>query len=261
MITQNFYISSGAKNAMYTLRYERHSVGKEMAYCVDNYVCNLSTDAEKAEQKAKEYFDRFYDRVGENEEFKLNYCGGADFQLFERRNKLSVRATEQLEELDQGIMPFGKNKGKVISELPMNTILWWADNIKEVSSAEDAVFQAVCAYCLGIALEKGYIAKREADVEERQRRDALSEYMGEVKDRLTLEGVIDAVIHLDPIQVAWNAWAERTMNKIVVGDNVVIYVGKQLGEKGETIKFKATVKSHAEYKGVKQTIVQRPSLM
>lgn len=42
--------------------------------------------------------------------------------------------------------------------------------------------------------------------------------------------------------------------------NVVIYKGsKCLGEKGEAITVKATIKEHAEREGIKQTIITRPS--
>jgi hypothetical protein len=40
--------------------------------------------------------------------------------------------------------------------------------------------------------------------------------------------------------------------------NVVVYVGKKLGDAGEKLVMKATIKSHEEYKGVKQTKVSRP---
>ena len=38
---------------MYTLRVERRGGG----YTSDNYICNLSTDPDKAEEKAREYYD------------------------------------------------------------------------------------------------------------------------------------------------------------------------------------------------------------
>ena len=42
-------------------------------------------------------------------------------------------------------------------------------------------------------------------------------------------------------------------------DNVVIYKGgKTLGERGETVRVKATVKAQSEREGVKQTIISRP---
>ena len=42
--------------------------------------------------------------------------------------------------------------------------------------------------------------------------------------------------------------------------NVVIYKGsKCLGEKGATVKVKATIKDHSEREGVKQTLISRPA--
>lgn len=43
--------------------------------------------------------------------------------------------------------------------------------------------------------------------------------------------------------------------------NVVVYKGAQIGEKGEKLKIKATVKEHAVYKDLKQTVVSRPVMI
>lgn len=256
VITATYFISSGRKNAMYTLRVERR--GGE--YVSDNYICNLSTDPDKAEEKAREYFDRWSARHGETEYFKPVFAGFADFELFTRRGKMSVVDTERLELVEQGIMPFGKNKDKKFIDLPMNTVLWWADQGKEENiESKGDVFQAVCAACMGVALEKDYIAKREEIRQERLERNARSEYIGEIKQRLDFEGKIEAVVSCGMQQVSYNGWIEKFMNKILVGDNVVVYFGKPLGEPGEEIKIRATVKAHEEYNGVKQTIVNRPA--
>lgn len=256
VITATYFISSGRKNAMYTLRVERHGGD----FFTDHYICNLSTDPDKAEEKAREYFDRWSARHCETEYFKLVFAGFADFDLFTRRGKLSVFDTERLELVEQGIMPFGKNKDKKFVDLPMNTVLWWADQSKEENIDEKGeVFQAVCAACMGVALENDYIAKREEIRQERLERNTRSEYIGEIKQRLDFEGKIEAVASCGLQQVAWNSVIEKFMNKIIVGDNVVVYFGKQLGEPGEEINFRATVKAHEEYNGVKQTIVNRPS--
>lgn len=90
VVTTTYFISSGRKNAMYTLRVERRGGG----YTSDNYICNLSTDPEKAEAKAREYFDRVSARLTETDTFKMVFQGFADFDLFERRGKLSVFDTE-----------------------------------------------------------------------------------------------------------------------------------------------------------------------
>lgn len=187
-----YYISSGRKNAMYTLRVERRS-GR---ICVDNYIGNLSTDADKAEEKAREYFDRIVARIPDTDNYKNHFAGYADFDLFERRGKLSVIQTEQLETLERGIMPFGKNSGKQIADLPMNTILWWTDHAKQSDQETNSnvVFQAVCSYCLGVALDKDYIAKREIIRKEREERNALSQFIGEIKQRMVFSGKLETVI-------------------------------------------------------------------
>lgn len=257
IITATYFISSGRKNAMYTLRVERRGG----MYVSDNYICNLSTDPVKAEEKAKEHFDRITSRITETEYFKNIFMGFADFDLFERRGKLSVIQTEQIEKVESGIMPFGKNVGKVIEDLPMNTILWWADQSKLCNdqASQNPVFQAVCAKCMGIALEKDYIAKREEIKQERLERDQLSDYIGQIKQRLDFSGKLEMVVDCGFQQVSYNSFVEKYMNKIRVDNNIVVYFGKKLGEPGEEISIRATVKDHQEYKGVKQTIVNRPA--
>lgn len=263
--TQVFYISSGSKNAMYTLRYVRH--GNQ--FSVDNYVCNLSTDAEKAEAKAQEYFDRFKARVGESQYFKLVFNGFADFELNSRASTFSVEQTNMLEELQRGVMPMGKHVGKKISELPESTVLWYADQVSvdiedangnEYSRRKVAFFQAVCSFMLGYALEREYIAKREARKEELAAEMALSNYIGNKGERLVFEGKLVAVKNLGMTQVSYNSWISRYCNIVKCGTDIVVYFGSTtLGEVCEEVRFKATVKDHVERHGNKSTIVNRPS--
>lgn len=260
VVTTTYFISSGRKNAMYTLRVERRGGG----YTSDNYICNLSTDPEKAEAKAREYFDRVSARLTETDTFKMIFQGFADFDLFERRGKLSVFDTEKLELLEQGIMPIGKRKGEVIAEMPMFTVLWWADQSKE-DNKNSPVFDAVCAYCMGVALEKDYIAKREEIREqweqERQERISKANHIGGIKQRLEMTGTVEKVISLGYTQVSYYTSVERFMTKINVDGNVVVYFGNNIANEGDEITFKATVKEHGEYKDVKQTIVQRVKVL
>ncbi|UIW11624.1 MAG: hypothetical protein [Enterobacter phage ENC7] len=259
-VTATYFISSGAKNAMYTLRVERRGGG----FTSDNYICNLSTDPDKAEEKAREYFDRMVDRLNQTDTFQMVFQGFADFDLFERRGKLSVQDTENLELLEQGIMPIGKRKGEVIADMPMYTILWWADQCKE-NGNDSPVFQAICAYCMGVALDKDYIAKREeirAEWEaERQAKIAAAQYIGEIGKRMEMSGTVEKVISLGYTQVSYYTEVERFMTKINVDGNVVIYYGNKIVEEGDVIRFKATPKLHNEYKEVKQTIVQRVKVL
>lgn len=171
--------------------------------------------------------------------------------------------TEQLEQVEQGIMPFGKRKGEVMADLPMYTVLWWADQVKEGSS--EIVFQAVCAYMMGVALDKDYIAKREEIraewEEERQAKIASAKHIGEIGKRLEMNGVVEKVISLGYKQVSYYTEVERFMTKINVDGNVVIYYGNRIVEEGDVIRFKATPKLHNEYQEVKQTIVQRVKVL
>lgn len=263
--SQTFYISSGAKNAMYTLRYRR--IGDGMPFEVDNYVCNLSTDAEKAERKAREYFDVWKDRVGETSHFKINFAGYADFDLYERRSTFSVYQTDMLERLENGIMPIGKHQGKNISDLPASTVLWYADQANNKASGDSSYdknkanfFNAVCAIMLGYALEFGYIEKREQRRKEIEERGARSKFIGSEKERLDFNGTLVVCKEVSTIQIAYNKWSIKYINIIECGDDVVVYFGNPLGDVGSEISFKATVKEHNERNGVKQTVVQRPKV-
>lgn len=53
------------------------------------------------------------------------------------------------------------------------------------------------------------------------------------------------------------------MNVHIMNDeagNVIVYKGNRIAEKGQRVTMKATVKSHGEREGVKQTIVSRPKV-
>ena len=41
--------------------------------------------------------------------------------------------------------------------------------------------------------------------------------------------------------------------------NTVIYKGKEIAKKGQTVTLKATVKDHGERDGEKQTVIARPA--
>ena len=153
---------------------------------------------------------------------------------------------------------------EVIAEMPMFTVLWWADQSKE-DNKNSPVFDAVCAYCMGVALEKDYIAKREEIREqweqERQERISKANHIGEIKQRLEMTGTVEKVISLGYTQVSYYTSVERFMTKINVDGNVVVYFGNNIANEGDEITFKATVKEHGEYKDVKQTIVQRVKVL
>lgn len=94
----------------------------------------------------------------------------------------------------------------------------------------------------------------------RERRLSPSNFVGEVSDRnvfdLTLKFKLDFQNYFNGRPVT--SW----LNSLVDGQgNVFVYWGKCLGNKGDNIKVKATIKEHKVYKGIKQTIVNRPTIL
>lgn len=89
---------------------------------------------------------------------------------------------------------------------------------------------------------------------------APSEHIGQVGSRMTFEGMIKSVTTFFRRRVSYYDSGVGYLTRVLVDGNEVVYFG-QLGEKGATVKFVATVKEHGEYNGRKQTVVSRPKLV
>lgn len=254
VIIQTYYISTGKKNAMYTLRQRRDVVGQASfmgAFMPDFYLCTLAATEDKAVAKAKEYVDAMRDRIGETSGFKIIFDDSPDHENYKRRGKLSTRDTRNMETIEDGFFPFGKHVGTPICAAPESYVLFFADKAK---SETDPVMCALSAACMGIALERGWIAKREVVRAERAAVDSLSNFIGKVGERRDFTGVV--VTSFNKITEWDNYW----INKIRVGDDLVSYMGcKSLGNQGEEITFRATIKEHKDYNGIKTTKVNRPA--
>lgn len=115
------------------------------------------------------------------------------------------------------------------------------------------------------------IAKRACLKEERQKeydsKKALSNFIGEIKEKITIEVTVDAVTSYDRPQYHYN---DRGYTMVYLmsdaNGNRVVYKSttshaclndKQL-EKGYKVKVTATVKEHKEYNNEKQTLITRP---
>lgn len=244
------YISTGKLSAMYTLWRGRTCNDPRIDALVrDQYICNLAgiDNEEAAELKAKEYAERMGERMG----VTIAFRGFYDEPQNHRKGKLSVMATRALEAIERGVFPFGKHKNEAISSAPDSYILYFAD----MHSNPDPVISALSAACMGVALERDLIAKRDAKRVAQAELDAKSEFVGNVGDRMNFAGVLEGVF-LKNDDYSGNSYF---INKVRCGDNLITYLGNALGEGGNQIAFKATVKRHSEYKGVKSTVVSRPS--
>jgi hypothetical protein len=254
-IIQTYYVSTGAKNAMYTLRFRRDCIGQApymFNLMPDHYVCNLAATEELAMEKAAEFVKAFRERVGETDDFKIRFDNsGADREAYKRRGKLSAKATRQIEGIEMGQIPFGAHAGKQFNDAPDSWILYWVDKSRE--EITDAVIGAIIGVCQGIASERGLIAKREALREERHALNLKSNHVGTVGKRQEFTGVLE---YVSAPQIG--TYGEWHTNRVRCGDNLVVYFGAPLGKQGETITFRATVAKHEERDGVKSTQVKRP---
>lgn len=258
-IVQTYYISSGAKNAMYTLRCRRDCVGQAPSmyqFMPDFYLCNLSANEEKAIEKAKLYVQSMRERIGENENFTILFDDCPDQEIYHRRGKLSAQQSRYLDLIEQGILPFGKHSGTKIEEAPASYLLFFADKAKDPTA--DVIMQALSAACAGVALHKGYIAVREAQREERAAQDSLSNHIGTIGERRMFQGELYLSFFKGP-QNDYDGFG-YWINKVRCGNDIVTYIGsKALGTQGTTVSFKATIKNHDTYKGIKTTVVNRPA--
>lgn len=257
VIVQTFYISTGRKNAMHTLRMRRDVSGLNPAIMPDHYIRNLAVSVEDAQAKATEYFNAWKDRVGgEREDFILNLEIEPEYDITLRRGKLSARDTRSIEAIEAGVFPFGKHADKLIADAPDSYVLFFADKLKTADDL-DVVISSLAAACMGVALEKGLIAKRDAARAERRAIDEQSAFIGTIGERRVFTGEIVSSFFkkYDASYSDDGFW----INKVRIGNDLVAYIGgKSFGEVGSTVTFKATIKKHDEYQGIKTTQVNRP---
>lgn len=266
VLVVSYYISTGRLNAMYTLRACRHFEGPPRAgdqmlmHLTDSYICNLAAagNEELAEEKAHAYVDALRARIGEQSGIRHEFTGDFDASAYKRRGKLSARESRQLDTIERGVFPFGKHADKLIVDAPESYILYFADKVGDIGET-DVVMLAIANACLGVALDRGYIAKRDtarAEIAAKRADEAAkSNYVGTVGTRVQLHPTIDAVI-----ECPGNQWGPTYLTKMRVGDNMLTYFGaRPLGKRGDLISLTATIKSHEEYKGARQTTLARPS--
>lgn len=247
---QTFYISTGAKNAMHTLRMSR--MNTDIQFVRDSYIKNLAVDVETAQEKATAFFKDWIERVGgSTDDFVLELDVVPEYDIKLRRGKLSAKETQWIEDIEDGIFPFGKHNGTKIVDAPDSYILFFADKAKD--EEQNPVMHALTAICMGIASERGLFAKREIAKQERAEKDALSNFVGNVGDRQMFKGEI--------VSKFYNEDQGFYVTKIRQGDDLICYVGQSIGERNTVVEFKATIKKHSEYKGIKSTQVNRPKLV
>lgn len=86
--------------------------------------------------------------------------------------------------------------------------------------------------------------------------NAASNHVGAIGDRIDIDATIKFCMGFEGF------YGTTYINTMVDADgNIYVYKGgKRLADKGASIRLKATIKDHGEYKGAKQTIINRPKV-
>ncbi|AKE44840.1 hypothetical protein AU106_gp209 [Sinorhizobium phage phiM9] len=182
----------------------------------------------------------------------MNYIGPETEEVRHRRGKLSADATEKVEDIERGIVPFWKHKNSKIADLPDSYLLWLSDQLKYPTI--DAVMHTLASVASGIAEERGLFAIREMKRAEQREIDLKSNHIGVIGERLTFEGKIDAVYDKS------DEYNDYFVTKILIGNDIVMYRGRKIGERDEAIKMTAKIKRHEVYNEIKQTAVSHPRI-
>jgi len=119
-----------------------------------------------------------------------------------------------------------------------------------VAFRDDFLRRAVAPSVRQIGLVEGEIAKRAAN--------AVSAFVGNAGDKVTLTVTVERIITLPD-----NGFGVSYINLLRdSAGNLLVYRGlSDIGQKGETVTLKATIKEHQIRDGVKQTIIQRPRVL
>lgn len=263
-IRREIYISSGRKNGFYTLR----SATTSAHYTSDNHLRNLSTDPDKAEEKAKAYFDRVYGK----DCVDVFFAGFADFDLTPWGAGLQPWEREQFSMIECGEWPFGKFKGQGIKDAPDSYLLYWSQQTVEADKTDRRVANALIEVCRSVVDARGLTSKFEERRAAREAQKALdaqvSNHIGEVGKRLDLRLTVRGSTRFETMY-GWTYiyFMADDAGNVVIGkfsnplkqdiDSQQWYEIRQ----DDVVVVKATIKDHGERDGVKQTVVQRPKVL
>lgn len=116
----------------------------------------------------------------------------------------------------------------------------------------------ICEKAVARGLTENQLAAVKVAIEREAAKAAkpASAHVGEIGTRKVFELKI---VHVHTFEGAYGIVRINIMED--VAGNVLIYKGTHIGEKGETITVKATVKEHGERNGVAQTILARPAVV
>jgi hypothetical protein len=254
------FISTGEKTALYTLRcmYEVPVViqGVNRVILKDYHVQNLSNDKAVAEEKAEYLSAQIGVPFKGNAEFDLNEIRRRKSEEVAAQREAVERAIKEAEEklqaeyvrsMQEGVLLCGKYRGMSPSEVEDVDYLRWMASQTDLEAPE------------GLERSKWSISCQIAAKWLKEHPVKESEWVGEVGDKINLHLKLCKIYF---IQGQWPTILYKCITED--GDSVVFYTvasGFSNLIVGEWFDVTGTVKKLDEYKGVKQTVLNRPKLV
>ena len=244
------YIDSGKFNGFYTLR----TVVAGPGFYNDQYIKTLSRDWGKAFVKYEKFLEvsQREQLTGEGDEFMLNEwgMGGSQDWSIAHYHRWKIQ-------FERGVMPFGKHTDTKVSDLTPGYRLW----LRDLATKKVAAGNKNLAKTWQLALDalKPYeaeyaetIANKEKRAKEIEAKKAKSKHVGEIKKRIIKTLTCEAKW---PYESDFGG-GEISLLRDEEGNTLKTFGVCAIG-KGETKTVKFTIKDHQEYKGEKQTLINR----
>lgn len=251
-IQRTLSIQQGRKSKMYTLWI---CVNNGM-FAKDSFIKNLSVDKEKAWEKAIKHADRVKCELHDDSEDQL-------------------RKIIRQSDVEKGIINFGKNEGKHVSELEDGYLLWVCQGAKieketmrtNFRSEPTGVFykeeiQLACNTLVNLAIEEAVIRGLYREHEGKMMPVRLIEVIEKSKEGFghyyTEKDKVELVLTVLKIVSFETAYGYTFIYTFVdeTGRKFLYKGTRQNLEKDEMYTIKGTVK-HGEYRDQKQTFLQR----
>lgn len=253
---EEYYIAPGAGRKLYVLRRRGQS------YWLDQHYNERTTD-----------FDHKIQTLGKNLDeckIKADKLVGKDNYKVEEGNLGLIKQTK--DERRHFKFPNGRFMGNDISELDLSnkntldyTIWWWSNykNTKSYGKFYENLHNLLIDSNIIVEYNDEFLTKKDYDYrikkeewkKQSEEQSKLSNFVGEVKKRI--ESEIKMVFS---IKAGESIYGDFYITKYIDNNNNTIMLKgsyPSLTDKECFHKVKFTVKEHTEYKGEKQTIVQR----
>lgn len=172
---------------------------------------------------------------------------------------LSALGTSDL--IESGFMPYGAHEN-----LAINTIstAYLSSCIKQLTKTTQQSAKRIASQALASLALRGELNQEDvcsfvlSNASAKKEMNQISQFVGAVKQRIELIAVIEFVKE----EMNNHRGRMQYFYKLRAGANSIMYSGssKLESDKG-LVKFKATVKEHHLFKGIRTTVVERPKLI